>query len=397
MIIHVKGDVIEVKGVLIENHWVALRSAVCLLLDRHPSGVIIDGSGLTEVNEAGIHTFVDAASYIQAQNARVVISGLPNEILEKIRNIPGARSQLSLAASIEEARASLAVGGAEAVPESKRRPVVLVPLLGDWHRAIEYAAHHVNHKADMHLLYVIEVPRAQPLGVPLPEKEAAATKILTDAESLLSGSGITVRRMTTRARFPVEGVGKFAADTSPRLVLTAYTKDRMERDVIGQSVLTTLCSESPGESAVFCVETEKRQCKNTIIVPILGAWTRAAQFAAVHAAATRSEIHFVYIIQVSRIQPLDIPLPEAEKDAEQALADAERMTKRSGVVIRKSTVRARSIAEGTAKFAVDNSPRLVVVAYYKAEMIDLGASYSMVEALCHEAPCDIGVYCAVPE
>lgn len=395
MIIHVKGDVIEVKGTLVENHWVALRSAVGLLLERHPSGVIIDGSGLAVINEAGAHTFIDAAAHIQAHNARVVFSGLPSDILERVRKTPGARS-LPLAASIEEARASLAVGGAESVPEAKRRPAILVPLLGDWHRAIEYAAHHAYRKADIYLLYVIEVPRAQPLGVPLPDKEAIATQTLSEAENALSGLGITVRRMTTRARTAIEGAAKFAADTAPRLVVTAYIKDRIETDVVGQNVITTLC-ESPGESVVFCVESEQRQCKSTILVPILGAWTKAAQFAAVHASATQSEVHLLYVIHVPRTMLMETSLPEAEKDAEQALAEAERLLKRSGLTVRKSTIRARDILEGTAKFAVENNPRLIVTAHFKQDAIEVGASYGVIEVLCHETPCDIGVYCAIPD
>ena len=397
MIIHVKGDVIEIKGLLVENHWVALRSAVGLLLERHPSGVIIDGSGLMEINEAGAHTFIDAAGYIEAHNGRVVISGLPSDILNQIRQMPGARSQLPLAASVEEARASLAVGGAEAVPEAKRRPTILVPLLGDWHRAIEYAAHHANHKADIHLLYVMEIPRAMPLGVPLPEKEAEATRILSEAESTLNGTGITVRRMSTRARTGIEGAAKFAADTAPRLVVTAYTKDRVATDVVAQNVIGLLCSESPGESAVFCVEAEKHQCRNTIVVPIIGAWTKAIRFAAVHALATRSEIHLLYVIQVPRIQVLDIQLPEADKDAEQALADAERLLKRTGLTVRKSTVRARNVVEGISRFVADNSPRLVVIAYFKDEAIETGSSYNIIQVLSSDAPCDFGVYCAIPD
>ena len=397
MIIHVKGDVIEVKGALVENHWVALRSAVGLLLGRHPSGVIIDGSGLTEMNEAGAHTFTDAANHIQAQNARVVVSGLPDDILNHIRQMPGARSQLPLAASVEEARASLAVGGAEEVPEAKRRPAILVPLLGDWHKAIEYAAHHADRKADIHLLYVMEIPRAMPLGVPLPEKEAEAIRILSEAESALNRTGITVRRMSTRARTGIEGAAKFAADTAPRLVVTAYRKDRIETDIVGQNVIGTLCDEPPGETAVFCVETEEYSCRNTILVPIIGAWTRAAKFAEVHALATRSEVHLLYVIQVPRTLKMETPLPEAEKDAEQALAEADRILKRSGLVVRKHTVRARDVLEGTAKFAINDKPKLLVVAHFKQDMVEMGASYGIIEVLCHDAPCDVGIFCAVPD
>jgi anti-anti-sigma regulatory factor len=115
MIIHENGDVIALKGSLDTNQWPALRSVVSLRLKEHPSGVILDGSSLTDITEAGAHTFLDASNFIQAHHARVVVSGLPDNILEAIRRIPGVRSQLPLASSVEEARASLAVGGEEAV------------------------------------------------------------------------------------------------------------------------------------------------------------------------------------------------------------------------------------------------------------------------------------------
>jgi len=70
MIIQTRGDVIILKGALTENQWPSIRSAVSLLLESYPSGVVIDASELVEVTEAGAHTFLDASNFIQAQNAR---------------------------------------------------------------------------------------------------------------------------------------------------------------------------------------------------------------------------------------------------------------------------------------------------------------------------------------
>jgi len=404
MIIRQKGDVIELKGSLDANQWLALKSVVSLLLKQHPSGVVIDGSGLTDISEAGAFMFIEAAEYIQSLNARVFLAALSDEILEEIRKVPGIRSQLPLASSIEEARASLAVGDSDAVYDAVRKPAVLVPLLGAWRNAVDYAATHAGKKAEIHLLYVIEVPRSQPLGVPLPEQEHAATEALSEAERMLKRRGITTRRMITRARIGIEGAGKFAADTRPRLVIAAYAKDNLQMDTEGQDVIATLAGEARGDVAVYIVNApserageSKLPCKPVILVPLIGAWVNAVEFAMAQASAAKKEIHLLYVIQVPRVQPLDVETPEKDREADETLAEAERMLRRSGITVSKSTTRARDIMEGAGRFAADTRPELVTVAYYREDLIERGARFSVVTTLCHEAPCDVLLFCAAPE
>lgn len=396
---------IALKGSMIENQWPALKSAVSLLLKKHPSGVIVDGGNLTEINEAGSHTFTDASEYIQAQRARVVVAGLSAHIQDQMSRIPGARSQLPLAASVEEARASLAVGDMGALPESARRPVILVPLLGAWHEAIGYARMHAARKAEIHLLYVIEVPRSLPLGEPLPEQEQEALRVLSEAERGLSRSGITVRRMITRARAGLEGAARFAADTNPRLLVAAYAKEELQRETDGQDIIAALAGEARGDVVIYCVRSSSEgrqdearpQCKPVILVPMFGAWVRAIEFAAEQASPAKKEIQLLYVLQVPRVSPLDVSIPDKEREADQLLSEAERALKRSGVVVRKFTTRARDIMEGAGKFAEETQPELVMVAYYKDELIERGARFGIVTTLCHEAPCDVAVFCARPE
>ena len=402
MIIRQKGDVVEIKGLLETNQWPALKSVVSLELKSHPSGIVIDGSGLTEITEAGSFTFIEAADYIQAHNARVFLAGLSDEILEAIRKVPGIRSQLPLAASIEEARASLAVGDATAVTEAVRKPAALVPLLGEWRNAVEYAAMHVGKKAEVHLLYVIEVPRSQPLGVPLPEQEHEATRLLNDAEKMLSSRGVTTRRMITRARVGIEGAAKFAKDTRPRLVVAAFAKNELQMDTEGQDVIATLAGEAPGAVAFYIVnppaaDASKPACKPVILVPLIGAWVNAVQFAAERAAAAKKEIHLLYVIKVPRVSPLEVSLPDKESEAQQTLAEAKRMLKRSGVVVRETVTRARDIMEGIGKFAAETKPELVTVAYFREDLIERGLRFAVVTVLCGDTPCDVLLYCAAPE
>jgi anti-anti-sigma regulatory factor len=252
MIIQTRGDVIKLRGALTENQWPAIKSAVSLLLDQHPRGVVIDADGLTEVTEAGTRTFMDASNFIQAHNARVVVAGLPDDMLTEIRKIPGVRSQLVVAKSVDEARASLEAGGA-AVLEERAKPAVLVPLIGAWPKAIEYGAiEAVSRRTDLHLLYVLQIPRNLPLGVPIPEKEQEADQALSEAETMLKRKGVRIRKLATRARDIIEGVGRFAAESKPELLIVAYSKEELAKDSSRFSVVSILCHEAPCDVAFIC-------------------------------------------------------------------------------------------------------------------------------------------------
>lgn len=255
MIIETRGDVIKLRGALVENQWPAIKSAVSLLLSAHPSGVIIDAGGLTEVSEAGAHTFMDASNFIQAHNARVVVAGMPEGILTEIRKIPGIRSQLVVASTVEEARASLESGGtAGIIPRKKVKPVVVVPLIGAWPRAIDIAATEAhNRRAELHLLYVLQIPRNLPVGVPVPEMEQEARHTLDEAERAARRRGITVRKLTIRSRDITEGVAKFASDNKPELLVVAYAKGELEREVSRYTMIGNLCHEVPCDVAIYCV------------------------------------------------------------------------------------------------------------------------------------------------
>ncbi|HAH87471.1 MAG TPA: hypothetical protein DCL60_08890 [Armatimonadetes bacterium] len=253
MIIQTRGDVIILKGALTENQWPSIRSAVSLLLESYPSGVVIDASELVEVTEAGAHTFLDASNFIQAQNARVVVSGLSDDILAEIRKVPGIRSQLVIAGSVDEARESIESGGAVPV-SAKPGPRVLVPLIGAWEKALHFAAvEAAGRKAELHLLYVLVIPRNQPLGVPDPEQEHEAQHALTEAETMLHRSRVRVVKVTTRAREAVEGAAKYAAETKPDLLAVAYHKDNVIKGGANSSVVDILCHEVPGDVAIYCV------------------------------------------------------------------------------------------------------------------------------------------------
>lgn len=353
MIIQSKGDVVILRGVLAENHWPALKSVVSLLLKRHPAGVIIDGSELTEVSDAGAKTFLDASEFIESQRARVVVAGLADDIVQAISDVPGIRSQLPRAATVEEARASLAVSGTATLPAAQRRPVILVPLIGDWRRSVDYAVAEASRlKADIHLLYVIEVPRAQPLGVPLPEQEREAERVLAAAEALLKTESITVRKLSTRARLPIEGVAKFAAESNPRLLVVAYPKGEFEAVNRRQDIMGTLCRETESEVAAICSAepgADAEKPRPTILFPLVGSWPSAVDFVGMHASRMRIDIDLLYVIQVPRAMSLDASMPEEEQTAARLFGEAERALKRYRVPVRRVLMRSRDVIEGIAR------------------------------------------------
>ncbi|MDI6827139.1 MAG: universal stress protein [Armatimonadota bacterium] len=395
MIIHVKGDVIELSGSLRENYWPALKSAVSLQLKRYPNGIVIDGHGLTDIDEVGARTFLEASDYIEAHRARVVVARLPEHIVNQIRQIPGARSQLPLADTIEEARESLAVGAAEAGREGRRKLAVLVPLVGDWHKALEYAVPQAQaRKVEIHLLYVLQVPRALPLGVPIPEKEREARETLSEAEQKLKRTGLTIRKLTIRSRAAIEGIAKFVSETEPELLLAAYRKNHLEREHEIYSVISTFLQETKSDVAIFCTEApegEREPCQPIILVPIIGAWQEAVEFAATQAAAEKAEVNLLYVLQVPRTQPLDVALPEAERNAREILTKAEQMVRRHGLIVKQYIHRSRILFEGIAKFAIKTKPKLVVLSYLREDMVDENSRYVEIINLCDEAPCDVAL------
>src|SRR5436853_3309421 len=100
-------DVIVLSGALRSNFWETLHTAISLTLKRHPSGVIIDCSGLVEATPEGAETFRDAMEFIHQHDARVIVAAVPPNILQVLRTVPDVRSQLAVADSVEAARHSL--------------------------------------------------------------------------------------------------------------------------------------------------------------------------------------------------------------------------------------------------------------------------------------------------
>src|SRR2546427_6372240 len=107
MIISSKDDVVQLSGQLHKNQWLTIKATASLLLRQHPEGILIDCSELTDISEDGAKTFLDAMRDITGEGSRIIVCALPDNVLQVLRSVPGVRSQLPIANSVEEARASL--------------------------------------------------------------------------------------------------------------------------------------------------------------------------------------------------------------------------------------------------------------------------------------------------
>ncbi|MCC6729865.1 MAG: universal stress protein [Chthonomonadales bacterium] len=207
MIVYTKEDMVRLSGALVKNQWLTIKAAANLLLRDHPQGILIDGSELEHVSEDGARTFLEAMRDIQAAGARIVVCNLPANVLEVLRGVPGVRSQLPIANSVEEARDSLRMLGTGVTEVSHN--AVLVPLLDgiDVEHAIRIAGRVAQ--AERHplvLLGFLEVARTLPLGTPLPEAEASAKTLLESAAALARRSGLPNRVHLERVRDLQDGV-----------------------------------------------------------------------------------------------------------------------------------------------------------------------------------------------
>jgi anti-anti-sigma regulatory factor len=214
MIIETKDDVVRLSGSLHKNQWITIRAAANLLLHDHPQGIIIDCSELDDISGDGAKTFLEAMRDIGAANARIVVASLPAKIQSVCKTIPGVRSQLPIADSVEEARASLRMATSNAaanaaLPGGRRGPVILVPLVADLD--LTYGANLASRiartsQAEIRLTYFLEVARTLPLGAPLLEQERAAQEALDQGMQYVKQLNMTAVQQVERVREVRDGI-----------------------------------------------------------------------------------------------------------------------------------------------------------------------------------------------
>ncbi len=234
MIVTTKENVVQLNGSLVKNQWLTIKAAANLLLKSHPEGIIIDCQGLDHVTEEGARTFLDALRDIQSAGARIVVCNLPENVQTVIRSVPGVRSQLPIARSLEEARASLELSepaATESNGHGERSGGIIIPILPglDLEHALTISTRLARDlKAPVHLVYLLEVSRNLPLASPLPEQETIATKVLQDALERARKHNLTPSASVERVRDPDEGLLQVLRNLKAECVVVGGFAHRVE-------------------------------------------------------------------------------------------------------------------------------------------------------------------------
>jgi hypothetical protein len=237
MIVESYEDVILLSGALRSNFWETIHTAISLTLKRHPTGVIVDCSGLTESTPEGAETFRDAMEYIHNHDARIIVAAVPPNVMEVLKSVPEVRSQLAVAASVEEARRSLDLliepeKKKPKAPREKLAKIILLLTEGDscpelYELALEMAeALH----AEIVVAYVILVPRHLPLQSPLPAEEETAAKTIDEAKRELSARQVQHSVALERARDVASGLMQVVEETAATRVVCALSPNERELD-----------------------------------------------------------------------------------------------------------------------------------------------------------------------
>jgi len=248
MIVESRRDVITLRGSLAGNEWPTIQAAAKLMLDQYPKGIIIDCSRLTEVTEAGAKTFLDAINYIQKQDARIIVAGLPESALEVIRRVRAVVSQLPITPTVEDARASLGLEELSAATPESALPAVAVLLVGDWLRAVQIGCQAADRRRhEVHLVEFLRVPRTMPLATPLPEQEAMARRKLDDAERAARGFKVRTVRQVERVRTVAEGLLRLLGLLKPHILILSISHVTDDTSELVNQVMPSLLSNPPCE------------------------------------------------------------------------------------------------------------------------------------------------------
>ncbi|MBI3945394.1 MAG: universal stress protein [Armatimonadetes bacterium] len=254
MIIEAREDVVTLRGSLVENMWPALKAAANLLLRQHSTGIIIDCGSLEKASGAGVQTFVDAMNYIQKQGARILLTDVPEEVMQVLREVPGAGSQLPVARTIEEARHSLELQDVHpTAPAGRPGKVVLVPIVDllDWEHGVGLACRLADGpRAEIRLVYLLEVPLSLPVGAALPEAEERAREALNQARTLARDCGVQTIAHVERTRELAAGILQAARDLSADVIVTGVRKADGAADPRLERVLSTLLQKAECEVVI---------------------------------------------------------------------------------------------------------------------------------------------------
>lgn len=390
MIIEARDDTITLRGEIHSNIWPAIQAAAALLLENHPTGIIIDATAVTRVTPKGAETLADAFAYISAHEARIVVVGLAPELVEIGRTVPGVRSQLPLANTVEEARASLRLE--EVTPQRGRARIAgIVPMLGNWERSLYYAGRlAAGESAELHLVDLIKVPRTLPIGTPIPEREQAGQERLAQASEMLRGTGLRGFSHAEHVRSESAGVMEFAQNLGADFAVLSIDQDDRSAPYIEESESMSLAEAAQFEvSLIKGAPSDPSKTPRRVVVPGVGSWSHAFDHACKLASAEDAVVTAVYPVVVPRSEPIDAPMPDAEAAASDMTREVERIAKQHGVQASAIIERLRDPVIGFMRMLEGDAFDLAVVGVRGATEGDYHVAQAIAAALLQHLPCEV--------
>lgn len=390
MIIEAREDTITLRGEIRSNIWPAIQAAAALLLENHPTGIIIDCSGLTTITPKGAETFAEAFRYINAHNARIVVAALAPDLLEIGKSVPGMRSMVAVASTVEEARSSLSLE--EVTPQrGKARLAGVVPVLGRWDRAVYYGDKlAIGENCEIHLIDLIKVPRTMPIGTPLPEREASGQDRLASAVKLLRETGIKPYTHFERVRSKSQGLIEFVSQLGAQFAVVSIDPSDPDVPHMDESEALALADEASFEVTLLKgAPSDSNHTAMNVVIPAVGEWKRALEHVCKLTAGTGAAINVVYSIAVPRTEAIDAPKPDAEAAAEDCAKEALRIGKRYGAKVTPRTERVRDPILGFMKLFNRDGYDLAAVGVMSETASDYHIAKAIADALLQDLPCEV--------
>jgi hypothetical protein len=235
MIVESYEDVVVLSGALRRNFWKTIHTAISLTLQRHPQGVIVDCSRITEATAEGAQTFQDAIDFVsEHERARILFAGAPPHVMEVLMDVPELRSQLAMADSVEGARASLDLVEAEEGVRRKKRVAkaaacsilaVMQGQTGD-QEVIRVAKDLAGAlQARVVVLMPVILPRDLAISAPMPEREAALKLSAELAERMIDGGAGSSELRLERGRSLAAVIAQVSSEIGSVFTLVGVEPD----------------------------------------------------------------------------------------------------------------------------------------------------------------------------
>lgn len=400
MIIEAREDTITLRGDVKSNIWAAIQAAAALLLENHPAGIIVDCSGVNAVTPKGAETFTDAFAYISAHNAKIVVAALRPELLEVGKTVPGMRSQIPVAATVEEARASIDLEEIT-LKRGKAEVAAVVPMVGNWARATYYARKFaVGENCEIHLVDLLKVPRTLPIGTPLPDEENEAKARLDAARKLVEDSGFKSFTHVEKVRSESAGLLDFLARLKADFTVLSIDKgDRNDPFMEESEAMSVLAAAGCEVSLIKGAPSVKAEpALKHIVVPAVGSWEHALEHACKIASSRETTVvSLVYLLTIPRAEPIDVPKPDEEARIGDYFSEAVRIGRKFGVAVNPDVERVRDPVLGLMKMLESDDFDLAIVGVENETAGDYHIARAIAIALMQEQPCETMFLRVVPE